>query len=256
MKRIYILLLNLLLVCGTTAVKAQTITFPDANFKAALINQGFDTNNDGNIQKSEVAGVKKLYVPKSNITSLVGIKNFTSLEDFGFYYNQVKTVDLEGMRSLKFVYGFNNEITQIKVKGCTSLEELALDNNQLTFIDLTGLKELLELDINWNSLQRIDLSNLPKLKKAYLWDNQLIEFKANGSQELKDLKLFKNFIEEIDLRPNINLISVDLTDNPLRKINVTGLTALETLSCEGINRKSFLTQLNTTGLISLKECKW
>lgn len=131
-----------------------------------------------------------------------------------------------------------------------------MDNNQLSFIDLTGLTELIEIDINWNKLQSIDVSDKPKLKKVYLWDNHLTDFKANGSLELKDLKLNRNFIEEIDLRPFVKLVSIDLNDNPLRKIDVTGLTALETLYCEGINRTCYLTQLNTSGLISLKECKW
>ena len=256
MKLLYIVLVNLVFVYAAVDVKAQTISFPDKNFKDALIDLGLDTNKDGNIQKSEVANVKELYVVKAGITSLAGIKNFTSLEDHGFYENKLKTVDLEGMKTLKFIYGFRNEITQIKLKGCSNLEILALDNNELSSIDLNGLTKLREIDINWNKLQRVDLSDTPKLVKAWLWDNQITSFKANGSPELKDLKLNKNLIEEIDLRPLTQLISVSLNDNPLRKVNVTGLSALETLNCEGIGRRSFLTQLNTSGLISLKECKW
>lgn len=135
MKLVYIITAQILFMLGVSHIKAQAISFPDPNFKAAVIAAGVDTNNDGNIQKSEAAKVKKLYVNNAGITSLVGIKNFTGLEDFGFFENKVKTVDLEGMKNLKFVYGFRNEITQVKLKGCTNLVEVALDNNLLSSFD-------------------------------------------------------------------------------------------------------------------------
>ncbi|MVT06713.1 leucine-rich repeat domain-containing protein [Chitinophaga tropicalis] len=256
MKLIYIFLTNLLLGYSITHVKAQTISFPDENFKEALIAEGLDANNDGNIQKSEIADVKKLHVNNANISSVVGIKNFTNLENFAFLNNDLKTVDLEGMKNLKFVYGNGNQITELKLKGCTMVEVIFMDQNQLSTVDLTGLTELRDIRINVNKLQRIDLSNKPKLEKVQLFRNKLIEFKANGSLELKDIDLSNNLITEVDLRLFTKLVLVDFTNNPLRKINVTGLSKLETLYCEPISQTSYITQLNTCGLISLKELKW
>lgn len=256
MKFIYIITAQLLFALGTSHSKAQTISFPDKNFKEALLAVGVDTNNDGNIQKSEAAKVKKLYVNNAGITSLVGIKNFTSLEDFGFFENKVKSLDLEGMKSLKFIYGFRNEITQVKLKGCANLVEVALDNNLLSTFDLTGFNELVEIDINWNQLQSVNVSNNPKLQKVWMFDNEITEFKADGSLELKDLDLSGNNLSEMDLRQFTNLRSVKLVDNLLRKINVTGLSALETLNCEAIKKPGLLTQINTSGLMNLKEFKW
>lgn len=250
------LFISIWLCCGIASASAQTISFPDENFKNALIGSGFDTNKDGEIQKSEVAGIKSLSVDRANITSLVGIKNFTSLEELGFNDNKLKTVDLEGMQHLRIIHGFNNELTQVKLKGCTALQTLALYNNQLSFIDLTGLAELTRILITSNNLRSIDLSHKPKLERVLLFRNQLTDFKADDSPNLQVLMLSYNQIEEIDLRHFSKLVEVELVNNPLRKINVTGLSLLETLNCESIMRTSYLTQLNTCGLISLKECKW
>jgi len=257
MKLLYTLLLNLLFVCTATYVKAQTISFPDENFKAALIAQELDINNDGAIQKSEVVNVKKLHINNFGISSVEGIKNFTSLEDFAFLNNNLKIVDLEGMRNLKYVYGIGNEIIQLKLKGCTNVEVIFMDQNQLSTLDLTGLTELRDIRISVNKLQRIDLRNKPKLEKVELFRNQIAEFKIGEALALKDLDLSKNLITEIDLRPFTQLVEVDLDGNPLRKIYVTGLSKLEKLYLEPpFNTMTSITQLNTCGLISLKECKW
>lgn len=257
MKLLYTLLINLLFVCSASYIKAQTISFPDENFKAALIAEGIDSNNDGEIQKSEAANVKELRVNDAGISSLDGIKNFTSLENFNFLNNDVEIVDLEGLRNLKYVYGINNKITQLKLKGCTSVEVIFMDQNQLSILDLTELTELRDIRISVNNLQRIDLRNKPKLEKVELFRNQIADFKIGEALGLKYLDLSKNLITEIDLRPFTNLLEVDLDGNPLRKLYVTGLTKLEKLYCEPpFNTASSITQLNTCGLVSLKEYKW
>lgn len=257
MKSIYIILIKLLVLCNLINAKAQIITFPDQNFKAALIALGLDTNNDGNIQKSEIANVKKLDVGNYGITSLVGIKHFTNLENFLFYDNKISTVDLEGMHSLKYIYGIDGATTQLKVKGCVNLEEIIMDNNQLTSLDLTGLTALSDIRASRNNLKRIDLRDKPKLWMVQLFRNEISDFKIGPAPELKHLYLYKNFISEIDLRPFTQLLEADLDGNPLTKVYVTGLSKLEKLNLEPpFNTPSAIKQLNTSGLVSLKEYKW
>ena len=74
MKKILYLLL---LIAGTSF--AQTITFPDVNLKNKLLLLNLDTNSDGEIQVSEVAGVTTLDISYANITSLSGLENFQML---------------------------------------------------------------------------------------------------------------------------------------------------------------------------------
>ncbi|KMQ61366.1 hypothetical protein ACM46_15160 [Chryseobacterium angstadtii] len=257
MKPIHIFLIHLFLYSGIVTLKAQNISFPDENFKAALIDQGVDTNGDGNIQKSEAAPIKKLHVNNANISSLVGIKNFTGLEELAFLDNRLTSADFEGMKNLKYLYGNNNKLTQLKLKGCTNLEVIFMDQNELSALDLSGMVQLRDIRINVNKLRSIDLSRKPKLEKVMLFRNELTQFKADESPELKELDLSRNQITEMDLRRFSRLKEADLNGNPLRKINVTGLGALEKLYCEPAPfAPALIKQMNTSGLVSLKEYKW
>src|SRR4051812_43143785 len=88
MKKLYFLLIAFAM--GWNAI-GQTITFPDANFKAKLLQPNvasgpigeipnIDANSDGEIQVSEAQAVVGLDVSNANISDLTGISNFTSLQ--------------------------------------------------------------------------------------------------------------------------------------------------------------------------------
>ena len=257
MKSLYAFSFGIALSCvSMTAANAQNITFPDQSFKDMLITLGHDTNNDGQISKAEAAKVKKLYVDKAGITSLVGIKNFVNLEDFGFYENQVKHLDLEGMTNLKWIYGWKNELLSLKVKGCTNLEGIYVSQNKLRVLDLTGINKLQEIEIWQNNFEAIDLSNKPELKEVNGAWNKIFEFKAIGSPNIKTIKMESNYVSEIDLKPFGKLEWVDFSDNPLKKVDVRGLLYLKTLYLQGRKFPNYLTQLNTTALISLETYDW
>ena len=73
---------KLLLVLTLTVFQisyGQTVTIPDANFKAALIADGVDTNNVGEVQVSEAEAVILMDVSNKNINSLVGVTSFSNL---------------------------------------------------------------------------------------------------------------------------------------------------------------------------------
>src|SRR5690606_36728942 len=85
--------------------EVSTIVYiPDANFKARLLqassssdiaknatgqNIKIDTNNDGEIQVSEVLNVYQLYVQNSNIGDLTGIEAFINLTRLDCYGNNL-----------------------------------------------------------------------------------------------------------------------------------------------------------------------
>ncbi|HEX9980759.1 MAG TPA: hypothetical protein VGB50_09375 [Flavobacterium sp.] len=70
-------LLLLLLVCvGATA---QTVSVPDPNFLAALIEDGVDTNANGSIEVLEAISVYDLDVHNENITDITGIQAFINV---------------------------------------------------------------------------------------------------------------------------------------------------------------------------------
>lgn len=257
MRSIYFVVTSFLLSCLTVfSAAAQTISIPDAHFKEVLITLGHDTNGDGQIQKAEALKITRLYINKADITSLAGIKNFSNLEEFGFYDNTIRTLDLEGMTKLRAIYGWNNGMTMLKVKGCTKLETFYMNDNSLRVIDLTGLSNLKELKLERNMLERIDISNFPKLEIVDLDYNKIAEFKATGSYAIRELKLRENYLFELDLKPFTKLELAYLTDNPLNKIDVRGLKFLQTLWMAGRKYPSNITQLNTCGLVSLRDYDW
>lgn len=248
MKKIF--LFAILLMALQT--QAQTIKIPDANFKSALINQGFDTNNDGEIQAAEAQKVTRLYVNGAGIANLTGIKSFTNLQEFGFYDNQIKALDLEGMSSLRSIYGGNNNMEYARVKGLTNLETLYLNDNKIKALDLTGLNKLNDLKMYRNALFKVNFSHLPNLENVELQYNSLVDFVAEGSG-VKKLNLSNNNITSIDLTSMKKLESVNLDDNMfLSTLKIRGLRSLRSLYCS----PNLIKNLNMSGTVSLREFSW
>lgn len=128
-----------LLFCGL--VNGQIINFPDANFKAKLLqaNVAFDmfdnvltldANNDGNIEVSEVQNVYTLNVSNANISDLTGISNFSGLQ---------------------FLNCNNNLLTHITINNSISLMSLSANHNLLTSIDLDLSLAVEGVDLSYNN---------------------------------------------------------------------------------------------------------
>jgi hypothetical protein len=107
---------------------------PDSNFRKSLISLGFDTNNDGKIQMSEVQGITTLTVEDKNIHSLAGIEYFTSLTYLDCSKNQLTSLDLFANDKLVKVYCHTNQLTSFKISKFknTTLRVLVITNNQLS----------------------------------------------------------------------------------------------------------------------------
>ncbi|WP_315821498.1 hypothetical protein [Paraflavitalea speifideaquila] len=237
----------------TGSALAQNVKFPDPNFKKACIYAEVDLNGDGEIQVSEAQKVTKLYVDKRNIENLTGIKRFTNLEEFGFYYNDIRNVDLSGLKKLRAVYGFDTKLESINLQGCTNVEGIFLNYNALRQIDLTGLTKLKELELTKNQLFQLDISNMPLLEKCKLNENEIRSLKFAGSNNIKELQLQKNNLTSLDVRPLKNLELLWLWDNR----DLTSLKVMQLRKLEDLNAWDCpLTNLNMSGLVSLRKFNW
>ena len=135
---------------------AQVINFPDANFKAKLLDsssQGFtaknlsgqyfdiDANNDNEIDVNEALQVSYLDVRgysdgtlgSNYIMSLVGIEYFTNLIDFDCAFNQVTDLDVSSLTNLKIFRCDSNRLTNLNINGLVNLTSLAYGNNGCQF---------------------------------------------------------------------------------------------------------------------------
>ena len=158
-------ILFLILSCSTFhSLSAQNIAFPDLNFKQALLDEGVDTGNDGEISQAEALAITSLDVSGRGITDLTGIENFTNLQTLHCEYNSLTSLDVSGLTSLESLYCHNNSLTSLDVSGLANLGYLFCDNNSLTSLDVSGLTSLRLLHCYNNPLTTIDIRSKPELE--------------------------------------------------------------------------------------------
>lgn len=195
---------------------AQSIQFPDPNFKSILLqaNAGnqiaknfngnyfkIDSNNDGEIQFSEALLVSDLNVNGSSISSLEGILNFKNIEFLSCNINNLSTLDLHGLSKLQRLFCGQNQLTSLDLQGCINLDTLFCYSNLFTSLDLKGLTNLQGLWCHNNLLTSLDLRALPKFNVLNCNNNQLTTlYLKNGFRE-RDLFFSNN--------PNLEYICCD-----------------------------------------------
>ena len=144
-------------------VYAQIVTIPDPIFKALLIMEGVDTNNDGEIQVSEAEAVTgmldvSIHFP-APIYDLTGIEAFINITGLNVWGNQLTTLDLNNNSLLTELYCYNNNLTYLNVENCINLEILESSQNQLMYLDLKTNLNLRTMIVNNNKLTYLDIRN-------------------------------------------------------------------------------------------------
>ena len=257
--------------------KAQIINFPDANFKAKLLEANttnqiastdtpdingnvtnytkIDTNNDGEIQVSEAIAIKWLYffngVSTGNITNLSGIQSFTELQYLNCKLNTITNLNLSGMQNLKFLDCSSNQMTSINLTGLTNLQNFDCSINNFASLNLSGLTSLLSVNCSTNHpLTSLNLNGLTNLKSLLCdADSNLISINLSGFTSLIDFSCLSCLLSNIDLTGLVNLQNLALYNNALSSINLLDLTSLQKLDC----RNNLLTALDLGGLANLQE---
>lgn len=115
MKNYYLLLFLLFGLFG----KAQIINFPDANFKAKLLEASpsnyiaidltgnyfkIDANSNGEIEVSEALNISLLNIGSSSIQNLDGILNFINLTYLNCVFNQITSLDISSLSNLTILH--------------------------------------------------------------------------------------------------------------------------------------------------------
>jgi len=201
------------------------LAFNGNTFKDALTKQNIDTNGDGYIRLSEVAGVSILNISgnpfgKTNaqkITNIKGIDGFVNLTVLSMSYNSVVEMD---------------------VSKNTKLTSLSCDNNKLTSLDVSKNTSLTSLKCKNNSIATI-----------YVWDIDYAEsntrFRKDASAvwglhevlKLNEDNLFQSIIYPI---PSRNFIIIESTEDA--EISIYNLLGVEVLNAvkvkKGYNRLS------------------
>lgn len=245
MKNFYTLLLFLIAV----TTQSQIINFPDANFKAKLLEAGpesniafiynififnyisvkIDTNNDGEIQVAEAENIQGLDVNNSMITDLTGIEFFTNLLFLNCRNNQLTSIDVSQNTNLQSLGCSDNLLTSLDVTQNTNLQLLHCYNNQLTSLDVTQNVNLQSLNCTGNQLTSLDVSqnvNLVNLDCGY---NQLTSLDVTQNTNLLFLICNGNQITNLNLSQNVNLQHLYCNNNQLTGLNLSQNVNLRTL---------------------------
>ena len=243
MKKLFYILL---LITGIT--NAQIVDIPDANFKAALIAYGVDTNADGQIQESEALNVINLYyLHNRNIADLTGIQSFTNLEELRCYQNNLSNLDLTGLVNLQTLDCYSNNLSNLDLTGLVNLQYLYCYNNNLTSLNVSGLNNLSYISCYGNSFTNLDFSGLSNLQSI---DTGTVTNNFNLSNTgLVTLYSFSfGSVGSLNLTNCTNLTTILLTGDQVPIVNLTGCTALTYLEMESCG----LQALDVSTLINLQ----
>jgi uncharacterized repeat protein (TIGR01451 family) len=271
MKAHVLLFIPILFLTTTTA---QIINFPDANFKAKLLEASatisfgiasiqtpdangnvssfntIDTNGDGEIQISEANAIQYLNISYAGITNLEGINNFTNLVFLNCSVNQLTSIDDSVLNNLQFLNCSNNQIPSLDVNSLSSLTKLECSFNQLQSITLIGLTNLTYLDCRSNQLSSINVNGLINLNALYCGSNQLQDLDLSGLVNLQILMCEFNQLNSIDVSGLISLQQLFCYDNLLSVLDVSGLTNIAIIECSNNQLESiFIKNINEFWLL-------
>ena len=197
---------------NTDGVAIDEKNFPDANFREVV--KEFDKDDNNNLSTEEITAVKIMYCDSNKIASLDGIEFFTALEELHCYGNDLTDIDLSSNTALRFLECEGNKFTSLDLNKNTKLKTLICYSNPLTELDISGCTELSTLVCRNTSLTEIDVSKNSSL----------------GYLECSEC----DNLEKIVFNKNMRHLSCAYCKK-LTKLDLSGCTALEVLTCYGGN---------------------
>lgn len=249
-------------------VEINEANFPDQIFRE-YVSQEFDLNEDGCLDVSEIAKVKKIWCPMNEISAsgkvfdLTGISYFTNLELLDCTQCNLETLDISKNTALKKLYCDYNELSSLDISKNTALEYLNCNENKLSDLDISKNTVLDDLNCSGNAITELDISNNRMLTGLDCSDNNLAEidfqsnymlqvFSCDGNKltrldisSLKNLEGFScsnNYLTKLDLRSNEKLNFITCQNNYLTKLDVSNNGSIYHLNC----RNNYLTSIDVS----------
>lgn len=229
--------ITLVLLTAISFAKAQIVSLPDSNFKAALIGLGVDINNDGEIQQTEADAVTDMPIPllsQDTIKDLSGILFFPNLERLDCSYQGITSLDVSGLTRLQSVR-LPAKLISLNVSNCINLDGLDLMfASELTTLNAENCSRLKAIDISWLGFfggVDINLINCDSLVSIVPGGGAIRVLNISESDRLSSI-IYSPGTEKIIARNCLALtqISPGFGGTNLRGVDVTGCINLETLS--------------------------
>lgn len=275
--------LYLLLLGGVT--QAQTLSFADPQFKDYLLSSNdsnnialnasffsikIDANSNGEIEVSEAAQVRRLWIEDNTVTDLTGVEGFTNLQQitvrgtsvtnltldmpslFRLQCNdnvQLASIDMSGSTGLaEFVCPDNSQLASINVSGCTAITQLIARNSSLLNLDASGLENIVTLDVSNSALETVDVTGCTALTYLNLAQTNLVNADVSGLTNLVGLA--------VGNCPSLTTINASGCSS-LTSFTFLGsenITTLDLSNCTSMNdllMTASLSSLNVTGCTNM-----
>jgi Leucine-rich repeat (LRR) protein len=235
-----------------SVVHAQNIVhIPDANFKAALLNNHIiDTDGDGEIQVTEAKSFRgSIIVWGKNISDLTGIEAFINCNNLDCGNNKLSSLDVSNNTFLTSLNCEYNKLTDLDVSMLDYLDEIYCDGNNLSNLDLSKNTTLTFLACASNNLSSLDLSKNKTLEYLYCENNNLTSLDVSENTSLAYLDCYNNNLSNLDVSKNLALKELWCFSNNLSSLDVSNNTALTFLNCSSNQLTSFNIQNGNNSII-------
>jgi len=104
-----------------------------------------------------------------------------------------KKLRLKGLKNLKGLYAFRNELEEIELTGTENIQSLYLQGNFFTTIDFENLSKLRSLQLSeCKKLEKLSISNNPELVQLYLTETAVSKLDITRNPLLKILYVEKS----------------------------------------------------------------
>ena len=191
MKKIYFILCLAISVFAN----AQVINFPDANFKAKLLQANstnmialdaiespitIDTNGNGEIEVAETLNVKVLIIDNSGIADLTGISGFPNLKWLRCSHNLLTNITIDSAITIEQLFASHNAISSVSVNFGDNIEGLDLSYNNLTSFSVEDAIFWETFNLSENDISSLSLTNV-SLDHFNIAGNNLSQIQFTGN---------------------------------------------------------------------------
>lgn len=207
---------------GCSEYSGEWTYIPDPKFEQALIDQNKTSGPvDGWVYTPDISDEISLHVYGKGINDLTGIEDFTSLKQLYAWENNLTELDLSQNTLLQGIYVANNDLTELTLGEKPNLYKIHAYSNQLTDLDISKCPKLHELKCFSNQLANITIGDITTLKTLELHNNNLTEINLGNQTGLKKLFLQRNNLLTINVKNGNNSNMSDLNFRIFENINLT-----------------------------------
>ena len=151
--------LLLLLIIPCLCIAQQQTYVPDDYFEQALIELGYDNVLNDSVTTSIIDTITLLPISNKNISSLIGIGDFSALQTIRCSGNQLTELDLSNNFNLQALFCGGNQLTELNLDNNPSLRVLKCGNNAISQLDLSNNSLLIKLFCRNNFLINLNIKN-------------------------------------------------------------------------------------------------